>query len=422
MRLQLPVSINNKHLLLSLSLLLNLVLVIYITCSKPPIKDNILVQASPLQLGDNQPLLKAPLTDNRITLKAHEKTSATSVNKMANKPTIKNNPLFNLIDAANEAFDQLNFFLAFQLLSDIQTINESSAIKLQSQWLTKAYDWLTHKRYLHIQKLLDNAFIYFPHDESWQLVYIELLLALDNPLKAIDIYREIILNTFDINKEENLVAQLHKLAKKTLQSLESENQWSSIIELATQLLLDDPNYPPYLFALANAYSYTDSPEHALPFLQQIEHINEYRHKINQIYNKIYAQNDLNKVKLLKLNDHFIVNTTLNQRLSADLMIDTGASLTVISSLLYEELQNTVEITRGRTVRLQTAGGEKQAFSIIINEFAVGDFLLNNFEVVVLDISDLSGADGLLGMNFLKRFKFSIDQENAFLFLEDFTSS
>jgi len=67
-----------------------------------------------------------------------------------------------------------------------------------------------------------------------------------------------------------------------------------------------------------------------------------------------------------------------------LLVDTGASMTVLTSRYFNQIYR-------------------------LAEFALDDFVINGFEISVIDYT-ASQSDGLLGMNFLSRFDFQLDQK------------
>jgi len=51
---------------------------------------------------------------------------------------------------------------------------------------------------------------------------------------------------------------------------------------------------------------------------------------------------------------------------------------------------------------------------ILETLSVGDWSVQQLEIGVLDLGGQTGIDGLLGMNFLKHFRFFIDQNDSML--------
>jgi predicted aspartyl protease len=91
-------------------------------------------------------------------------------------------------------------------------------------------------------------------------------------------------------------------------------------------------------------------------------------------------------------------------------VDTGASSTVVSPEVAEILR----IERERIPELTGAGGSMQAFTGIVRSLAVGNAEMKDLAVVIADfLAMLSQAigtklDGIIGYNFLKEFKVTID--------------
>lgn len=120
------------------------------------------------------------------------------------------------------------------------------------------------------------------------------------------------------------------------------------------------------------------------------------------------------VTLLRNGSHFIVEATLNQS-EVRLLLDTGASLTILSSEVARAL-GLQAIDVQQTVVINTANGTTEAQLYRIESIAVGVFDVSPVDIAVVDQLAIEGASGLLGMNFLEHFDFRIDQEHAELFL------
>jgi clan AA aspartic protease (TIGR02281 family) len=112
-------------------------------------------------------------------------------------------------------------------------------------------------------------------------------------------------------------------------------------------------------------------------------------------------------------EHLLVDVTFNGKASAPLLVDTGASQTVISPRLAGELG----LEGGEPVETFVADGRKvQGRLIVLDSLAVGQARVEKSPVVVLAAPG-PGAEGLLGMSFLKNFMFQLDMPNNRLILE-----
>lgn len=120
------------------------------------------------------------------------------------------------------------------------------------------------------------------------------------------------------------------------------------------------------------------------------------------------------VPLTQAGDHYLVAVTLNDSLETQLMLDTGASKTVVKSELADRFLTGYQ-RDGSTIRLSTANGDAEGLALNLSHLRMGDADLSDIEIVLMELSGF-GHDGLLGMNVLSRFEFSIDQMNSQLIL------
>jgi clan AA aspartic protease (TIGR02281 family) len=121
------------------------------------------------------------------------------------------------------------------------------------------------------------------------------------------------------------------------------------------------------------------------------------------------------VPLARRGDHFLVATSINDLSQVVLMIDTGASVTTLSSKSFAQLDNTGFEYRGSRL-FNTSNGMTQGEVYQVASITLGSTLVNNLEVAVLDYQSSNGVDGLLGMNVLRNFRFEIDQDKDVLYL------
>jgi clan AA aspartic protease (TIGR02281 family) len=118
------------------------------------------------------------------------------------------------------------------------------------------------------------------------------------------------------------------------------------------------------------------------------------------------------IPLLRSGSHFLVEARLGQTQPARLLIDTGASLTMLTADTLKRRGIGAHAT-GKSGTFNTANGRVRAPIYRLDSLSVGDWQVSDLEVGVLELSD-ARIDGLLGMNFLRHFQFFIDQDAALL--------
>jgi aspartyl protease family protein len=104
-----------------------------------------------------------------------------------------------------------------------------------------------------------------------------------------------------------------------------------------------------------------------------------------------------KLRLVRQDDgHFWLRASING-VNADFMDDSGATVTAMGDALAR--QTNVQLD-GRKILLETANGQIEARTGNIAEFRIGDFQIDDLDVVV---GDNFGDVNVVGMNFLDSF-------------------
>ena len=112
-------------------------------------------------------------------------------------------------------------------------------------------------------------------------------------------------------------------------------------------------------------------------------------------------------------EHLVVDALFNGKVRAPLLVDTGASQTVISPQLAAELG----LTGGTAVHTVLADGKTVAGTLImLDSLAVGSSRVEKTPAVVLAAPG-PDAEGLLGISFLKNFLVQLDLAQSRLILE-----
>jgi clan AA aspartic protease (TIGR02281 family) len=112
--------------------------------------------------------------------------------------------------------------------------------------------------------------------------------------------------------------------------------------------------------------------------------------------------------------NFLIETVLNGRVKARLMLDTGASLITLT----EDVGNKLGLSpyfNSAELPFNTAGGEDWMPLVALEIVAVGSAETRLVEASIN--SHIKEIDGLLGMSFLGDFRFEIDRTNKLLTLK-----
>lgn len=112
----------------------------------------------------------------------------------------------------------------------------------------------------------------------------------------------------------------------------------------------------------------------------------------------------------------IVSTRINGTRQARLILDTGASHTILSREVANDLGLLIG-TESAPVVLKTAGGMVQAELVRVESISVAEAEVQHSLVAVYDMPDAPpGVDGLLGLTFLNKFVVTLDPARGRLHL------
>ena len=122
------------------------------------------------------------------------------------------------------------------------------------------------------------------------------------------------------------------------------------------------------------------------------------------------------IPLTKMGGSLIVQAQLNQERSAQLILDTGASMTVLSTDVAIDL-GILGTTDNELMTVNTAGGQVQVNVNYLASVTVGSAKADHVAVAIHDLPDIpTHIEGLLGMSFLKHFLVTLDAEHGYLIL------
>ncbi len=98
-----------------------------------------------------------------------------------------------------------------------------------------------------------------------------------------------------------------------------------------------------------------------------------------------------------------------------LLLDTGASISGLATSYTEKYPFLLKNTK--PIRLNTANGSVNSLLFMVDSFSIGTLVFKQHAFAQLPMDDTHHFDGLLGVDILAQFEFTIDQEASILKLK-----
>ncbi|MCU7801338.1 MAG: retroviral-like aspartic protease family protein, partial [gamma proteobacterium symbiont of Lucinoma myriamae] len=356
---------------------------------------------------------------------SNKNTNVQSSVQIEKKISIDNNvqpyiPVSSKTDSIETQFTRLiekNYFdQALQVYKDISPEMQTKLfliIRLQVDELNKELDPA-------VLSLLD-VFLQEYYDNTQLLIMEANALLLRNETEqALSSF--LLARSYAKNNDEYIAIsqQIHEFSKSSYKEFVKEKAWLTSINFFIQLIENEPNYPFYHLCLAESYIKLGEDDKAITPLQWIMDDIVYGEKATELLDIITLNRLSAGIELDKKGEQYIASSILSDIYEVKLLIDTGASYSSLPSLILKQLVQDQQAEKVGRNQIQTAGGLVEADIYKVKKMAIGAFYVNDIMVTELDLYALDGSQndiiGLLGMNFLSRFYFTIDQKSQQLFL------
>lgn len=363
------------------------------------------------------------LTTEKNEQPLNKKTSSLSTNiAKIEKNAVPNEQLQTITEKIKQAINTKDYFLASFLLSDFkQNIPEKKQNNLLEEikafWFANAQVLLDNKHYSDLENSIIAYLEYENDDLDFLFLQIDLYHQQGQLLLAINHYYNIQYHVFTEEKKRDIIIDARKVIKQEIDRLLNLNLWLELIAFSEQVSTLDSEYFYIQLALGKAKYHLGEFEAAKISLQPLLFMPNARIDAQSLLDKIHkALHQPEGIELSKKGQHFIVQALINNDVNVSLMIDTGASISLLSQAAFEQLNQYSNIQYVKDIQLNTAGGTVTTPMYKVAEFELRGYKLKNFVFAVSTYMS-NDNDGLLGMNYLSAFDFHIDQENNLLMLE-----
>jgi clan AA aspartic protease (TIGR02281 family) len=305
-------------------------------------------------------------------------------------------------------------------------LDDIAAADARNTILSHASQLVVESRFSHAEQLLQRFLVASFRDVEARMLLASVYLGEQNVNAAIDQLFEARGHAYRPIMLQRINSRIRSAVAGLASSLTGPNDQNTLFALYQQLTQLEPDYAPWFIELAASQLVLDDKEAARRSLQLVLQDPDVGAQAQAILAELtvasVGQDDTQPlgssagaagIELHRRGTHFIVDATPAHNQNIKLLIDTGASMTMLKSEVFEHLG--IEYTdTGKIKVFNSANGSVQAPIYILDTLAVGDWQVNQLEIGVLPGFGGSDIDGLLGMNFLRHFQFFIDQNEALL--------
>jgi clan AA aspartic protease (TIGR02281 family) len=135
--------------------------------------------------------------------------------------------------------------------------------------------------------------------------------------------------------------------------------------------------------------------------------------------KTEEENKPKKVAFYKDGQGIVVEAKLNNKVQVSLVLDTGASVMLLRKEVAQKLGINLDNVKPDSSIIVADGRKVNAKYITLDSVKVENVETAKVGAAIIldEIKDIGFRDGLLGMSFLQRFNFKVDQRDKRLILE-----
>lgn len=305
-------------------------------------------------------------------------------------------------------------------------LDDMAAADARNKILSHASQLVAESRFSLAEQLLQRFLVATFRDVEARMLLARVYLGELNVDAAIDQLYEARGHAYRPIMLQRITSRIRSTVAERAASLKGNNDQNALLALYQQLTQLEPDYAPWFIGLAASQLVLEDKDAArrslLLVLQDPDVGAQAQVMLAELTIALAGIDDTRPrvstagvvgIALHRRGNHFIVDASPGHNRNIQLLIDTGASLTMLKSDVFKHLGIQYTDT-GRTGVFNTANGPVRAPIYILDSLAVGDWQVNQLEVGVLSGLGDSNIDGLLGMNFLRHFQFFIDQNEALL--------
>lgn len=328
----------------------------------------------------------------------------------------------------NQFLEKNDFQRTFEQFDILQEkANDTIVQQARSLIFSHARRLINTVDYRSARQLLNRYLLSDHRDVEARLLLAKIDLIEKDYLSAISTLYEAKGYAYRAETIDQVRKQIRSVVDNQTKLLQQDNNSIAILELYQQLTQLEPDYAPYFLRLAAAQFVLKDTNGARRSLNLIVQDADVGSQAKVLLDKVIHSEPLETEKsisvkavdipLLRMGDHFLVDALLNNSQQVRLLIDTGASMTILTPDFLKR-SNLSYLDTGKKMLFNTANGQVNVPMYKIESLSLGEWQVNQMEIGVIPLDNETAFNGLLGMNFLKHFQFYIDQNDAYLRIQE----
>lgn len=306
-------------------------------------------------------------------------------------------------------------------------VHQPQALNLARDALTRTIrHWINKKLTAAAEEWLNRFLLHEPGDQQAKLLQAELYAAIGKALDAARLYRELALQSLDSLFQTELEQRARDSIAAHILFLENNELWAELIAFYQQVnVMGDPKYMEWIFKTAQAHWKLNQGREALELLDVVIHDATLGPKASRFQEQIRSSLNItpldsspwSEVPLVSRNGGYFVRVLLNHGVEAVLLLDTGASQVHLSFAMAEKLGYRQRDYLGSRWFI-TASGKIQSPIVRLDKLTLAGFEVLQVEAGLGNFDHAGFAfDGILGMNVLKTFDFTVEAQQNLLRLK-----
>ncbi len=118
--------------------------------------------------------------------------------------------------------------------------------------------------------------------------------------------------------------------------------------------------------------------------------------------------------------HLLADVLINNTIHASLVVDTGSPVVMLTSAFIQKLG--LDLSKSNEGYVEVLNGKYKAAAVLLNSVKLGGAQAQEVSATVLLEDSKEIKDGLLGLSFLSKFHFTLDQTGQKLILKKLEGS